>query len=374
MLPNPLAKRYAPSGMFWPGTLNILSTDEYCYSTGLKGGPEIVIVATVITCVSSALQFVAGLICLRALWVLRRKSRPRLANYLILHTSALEVANLIGLVTAIIGLQWFLGPIAFFNANLWKKRTCDPNHTEHLPPYPKDNIFWEEKQLYARIVTLGRISDIALGTGGLLSDAMLIWRCRQIWSFTLFPRPNLIIILPLLLLVGSIAPLGLSCMKGFFTESSRSSLAYFVITLALNIILTSLIVSRLWYCKLQLRETLGDGYGKHYDILSIVFVESAFMNAVCSILLLASSLWVVNPNISQTMGMMLDIWLGVTPAVQACSNYLIIYRGTKGWYGSWSSDATITNPSIAVFGSVFGSSTSGRMSEHDEYDDFPRDD
>lgn len=194
MLPNPLAKRYAPSGMFWPGTLNILSTDEYCYSTGLKGGPEIVIVATVITCVSSgtplpcsiliswcqseqsslALQFVAGLICLRALWVLRRKSRPRLANYLILHTSALEVANLIGLVTAIIGLQWFLGPIAFFNANLWKKRTCDPNHTEHLPPYPKDNIFWEEKQLYARIVTLGRISDIALGTGGLLSDAMLV--------------------------------------------------------------------------------------------------------------------------------------------------------------------------------------------------------
>lgn len=80
--------------------------------------------------------------------------------------------------------------------------------------------------------------------------------------------------------------------------------------------LTSLILARLWRCKVQLRKTLGDGYGKHYSILSTVFIESAFMNAVCSILLLASSSYGLVSPVRATMGLLLDVWISITPAIQ----------------------------------------------------------
>lgn len=103
------------------------------------------------------------------------------------------------------------------------------------------------------------------------------------------------------------------CVVDFFQDISSKT--YFAITLALNIILTSLIVLRLWQCKVQSRKVLGDGHGKHYNVLSIVFMESAFMNAVCSILLLASSLS-GRASQSPTMVLMFAVWAAITPAVQ----------------------------------------------------------
>ena len=143
-------------------------------------------------------------------------------------------------------------------------------------------------------------------------------------------------------------PLALACFTGltFYTDT----LVYFAITLVLNLTLTSLILLRLWQCKVQLRETLGNGYGKHYSVLSIVFIESASMNAICSVLLLISSVYGVVGPVGHPMGLLLNVWVAITPAVQvtsshsiihshsntyvfcfskACSNYLIIYRGTR---------------------------------------------
>lgn len=59
----------------------------------------------------------------------------------------------------------------------------------------------------------------------------------------------------------------------------------------------------------------GYGHGDHYSVLSIVFAESALMNAVCSILLLTSSICELG-SMSSTMGLMLDVWIAITPAVQ----------------------------------------------------------
>ncbi|KAK7680886.1 hypothetical protein QCA50_016196 [Cerrena zonata] len=337
-----LDKRYTPSSGLLP--LLFTSGHDYCFDTGRNDGREhkILIAATIVTCVSFVLQLIAGIICLRALWISRSKSQTKLTDYLIFHTLSMEVVNLIGLVTAALGFQLFFVPIK----DIWTKRECFLNDIG--PQYfVFDSMFRDIEQLYARLRILTVISNLAFGISGLLTDAMLIWRCQQIWKFTMFARPNLIIVFPLLLFVGSIVPLGMSCAVGI--HSNIFTFAYFVITLTLNIILTTLIVLRLWQCKLQLRKVLGNEHGKHYDILSVVFVESASMNAVCSILLLASSLYRTIPVESPIMGNLLDVWVGVTPAVQACSNCLIIYRGTKRLYGSWSNNVTITNLSTAVF-------------------------
>ncbi|KAK7679997.1 hypothetical protein QCA50_016943 [Cerrena zonata] len=337
-----LYKRYAPSNDFLPALLT--SVQGYCFDTGHDDGREqkILIAATIVTCVSFVLQLIAGMICLRALWISRSKSQTKLTNYLIFHTLSMEVVNIIGLVTAALVFRLFFFPIK----DIWAKRECFPNDSR-LQDFAFDSIFREAERLYARLSILTGISNFTFGISGLLTDAMLIWRCRQIWKFSMFARPNLIIVFPILLFVGSIGPLGWSCLTGI--QSDSSTIVYFVLTLTLNIILTTLIILRLWQCKLQLRNVLGNEHGKHYDILTVVFVESASMNAVCSILLLASSLHTTISVGSSIMGNLLDVWVGVTPAVQACSNCLIIYRGTKRSYGSWSNNVTITNPSTAIF-------------------------
>lgn len=97
---------------------------------------------------------------------------------------------------------------------------------------------------------------------------------------------------------------------------------YYAVTLTLNVLLTSLIVFRLWQSKVQLRTVMGDGYGKHYNLISTVFVESAFMNAVCSILLLASALC-GHVNLTP-MASTFPIWLAITPAVQVSSMFFIV--------------------------------------------------
>ena len=71
-----------------------------------------------------------------------------------------------------------------------------------------------------------------------------------------------------------------------------------------------------------------------------------------------------------------DVWVAITPAIQvilsvllslpghvlsesrmvffqACSNYLIIYQGSKNSYGSWSNNVTTANQSTAVFATSY---------------------
>lgn len=100
------------------------------------------------------------------------------------------------------------------------------------------------------------------------------------------------------------------CVFGLERSFSVAT-AYFSASLALNVSLTSLIVFRLLSCKLQAQKALGQGYGKHYTLISILFVESAFANAVCSIMLLASYI-----GMSVNIIMTFDVWIALTPAVQ----------------------------------------------------------
>ena len=110
-------------------------------------------------------------------------------------------------------------------------------------------------------------------------------------------------------------PLVLACFGGL--GSGISTLVYCTTTLALNIILTSLIVLRLWQCKVQLQNTLGVDHGKHYSVLSTVFIESACLNAVCSVLLLASSVDGIEMGTDSVMPLLFDVWAAITPAIQA---------------------------------------------------------
>lgn len=122
---------------------------------------------------------------------------------------------------------------------------------------------------------------------------------------------------------------------------------YFATSLALHVSLTMLIVGRLLKCKMQAQGILVDSYGKHHDLISVLFVESALMNAACSAVLLAIFPFGRVPRFNMTF----VVCFAVTPAVllslcslypnnllcfQACANYLIIYpRRIRGRRWAW---------------------------------------
>lgn len=110
-------------------------------------------------------------------------------------------------------------------------------------------------------------------------------------------------------------------------------------SLSLNILLTLMIVLRLAAYRQKGRYIFGQAYGEHYGSISTMFIESAALYTICSILLLAT--YATGHPINQ-------IWLGISPAVQVTptfilrsfrllngyhqeiSNYLIIYRVVQG--------------------------------------------
>lgn len=94
----------------------------------------------------------------------------------------------------------------------------------------------------------------------------------------------------------------------FYPEDFRpENYIYLSITLALNILLTSLIIGRLSYCKHKIRQLMEEAEVNHYTFVSMMFIESAAPNVLCSIAMIIS----VAANTSY-----FQIAYAVSPAVQ----------------------------------------------------------
>lgn len=126
--------------------------------------------------VCAVLQLIASIACVRALWISRRKSGSRLTNYLILHTFALWIVNLIGLVTAALAFQWLFGSTTqrIMDTESWSQRLCLPDSSEVLRVYAEDQILLETAGLLARFRKLALISNLAFAISGILTDTMLV--------------------------------------------------------------------------------------------------------------------------------------------------------------------------------------------------------
>ncbi|CAL1697332.1 unnamed protein product [Somion occarium] len=209
---------------------------------------------------------------------------------------------------------------------------------------------WDQFALPVNVLSLA-----AYIIGNVLADALLLWRCQVIWAASMGRRANYFMIFPGIMLLGSIAMAIMYAFEtasptaGFFSKRSINfALPYFAISLSLNIILTLMIVAVMLGRKRRGREIFGDTYGRHYTSVSTMFIESAAIYSIISILLLPT--YAVQHPINQ-------IWLGLSPSVQMIASYLIIYRVIQG--RAWSTDtfAKTNNPASSIaFSSSYGHS------------------
>lgn len=126
---------------------------------------------------------------------------------------------------------------------------------------------------------------------------------------------------------------------GFFSVLLRFSFVHFAFSMVLNAYLTSAIVWQLLMRKIETQTVLGPEHGKHYNILTVLFVESALMNVVCSVFLLISNIVMVTIHSTQMSPVwdgMFQFFLAITPAVQVryiSSVLLLDYSELTDFFG-----------------------------------------
>ncbi|KAJ3559467.1 hypothetical protein NM688_g338 [Phlebia brevispora] len=111
------------------------------------------------------------------------------------------------------------------------------------------------------------------------------------------------------------------------------------IVLHINILLTILIILRLYLYRRSVLSSLPPEHAKHYLSLATVLVESATLYSIFALLFLIT--YAVNNPTNQ-------VWLGVAQATQQISTYLIIFRLADG--RAWKSDTLQQTLTTVQFG------------------------
>ncbi|KAH7918948.1 hypothetical protein BV22DRAFT_887473 [Leucogyrophana mollusca] len=187
------------------------------------------------------------------------------------------------------------------------------------------------------------VSDVALVLANWCADLLLIWRCTVIYRDC---RPALkfcATAIPSLMFAGSLA---MGSMWLVQTSSPSTSfqnvqeginytVPYFGLSLAINVVVTSLIVARLLVTRHRLAKILGLSHGSHYTSIAALVIESASLYTAFSLLFLVP--FAVNNPVA-------NVFIQVMGEIQIIAPLLIIYRVLAG--KAWSDQTTARTSAI----------------------------
>ncbi|KAF5347288.1 hypothetical protein D9756_009938 [Leucocoprinus leucothites] len=169
---------------------------------------------------------------------------------------------------------------------------------------------------------------------GWLCDIINIWRSIVIYWGCRIPS-WLVNLVPSLLYLATIG-LGilslctdLPIIALVLTRTSLVPLVYFVISLSLNILITTLLALRLLVCRTRIAQVLGRAHGAQYTNLAAMIVESAAIHSFVAILVIIT-ISIDNATIPG------QVCLLLLPPLQDISSFLIVLRVAQG--KAWSRD------------------------------------
>lgn len=178
----------------------------------------------------------------------------------------------------------------------------------------------------------------------ILSDGLVVWRCMVIYRGCMVPM-WVVMLFPCLMYAASIV-MGIMWMLQVTTASPYFSLThinytvpYLSLSLALNIIITIVIVLRLLTYRHRISKVLGSGYGTQYTSVAAMIIESAALYSTFSVAVLA--LFAIGNPISAT-------FIEALTQVQIIAMLLIVFRVAqgKGWSQETFSRMMTSRPSV----------------------------
>ncbi|KAJ7493678.1 hypothetical protein FB451DRAFT_1122247 [Mycena latifolia] len=173
-----------------------------------------------------------------------------------------------------------------------------------------------------------------------LADGLVLWRFTMIWSYKYW-----LSVFPALMFLGSVASsiaLVVSVAKSentFWSEKSvQFGIAYWSLSISLNIILTLSIASRIWFVRHRIRKSLGSQHSSQYLSITAMLIESAALYATWGMVFLIC--YARNTPLQ-------NILLPPLGQVQGIAPLLILFRLAQG--RAWS-QSTITATSNQISG------------------------
>ncbi|KAG2068818.1 hypothetical protein BDR04DRAFT_1078945 [Suillus decipiens] len=185
---------------------------------------------------------------------------------------------------------------------------------------------------------LGNVCGFLIMT---LSDGLVVWRCKVIYKGCMVPMWA-IMLFPCLMFTASFA-MGIMWLLQVATDSPYFSInytiPYFSLSLALNIIITIVIVLRLLTYRYRISSALGSSYGTQYTSIAAMIVESAALYSAFSVAFLI--LFNLNNPIS-------EIFIEALTQVQITAMLLIVFRVAQGksWSQNTMSKVMTSRPSV----------------------------
>jgi len=221
----------------------------------------------------------------------------------------------------VVGTMYLIGSM-FIGCKIF----IDDRNIEGGPSQALVDIYWEP------IVVM---ADVSFPLQSWLTDGLIIFRCFVIYSYNYW-----VILFPSFLLVGSLG-LGIALNTelsrpgvGFWAKISKDlTLPWFSCSIALNIVVTFLIVFRLLWHRKMIISALGAQHANQYVSISAMLIESATLSATCSIIFL---ILYARGNAVST------VFQDLVSYCQISASLLIILRVAKGH--AWSGATTATRP------------------------------
>ncbi|RPD60192.1 hypothetical protein L226DRAFT_571168 [Lentinus tigrinus ALCF2SS1-7] len=158
--------------------------------------------------------------------------------------------------------------------------------------------------------------------GNFLADALLLWRTYVVWN-TIW-----VIIFPGLVFLGSTAMSFLTLYQASRPDASlwthttvQFSLPYFSISISLNILLTLLLVGRLYYMSARAKRAIGREHAATYSSIASMLIESAVPYAIAGLIFIIT--YARNSNVQ-------NLALPVLGQIMCISPEIIILRVAMG--------------------------------------------
>lgn len=183
------------------------------------------------------------------------------------------------------------------------------------------------------------------------SDGLLLYRTFMVWH-----RNWIIMALPIAMYMASTAMEIIAVFETikpgavFFTTVTQSfTLLWFALSISLNLFLTLLIAGKLIAARNSLRQVLGKAHSQVYTSITAIFVESAMLFSMSSIVVIGS--YSINSPFQ-------NVALAIHSCVMSISPIMIISRVARGH--AYSKEAvTAASSANMTFGSQNGKSSNG---------------
>lgn len=176
-------------------------------------------------------------------------------------------------------------------------------------------------------IPVDNMGNVAFVVANWLADGLMVWRWFVIYRTCKLPLA-VVMFLPISTLVTSfimgtlfLVQVSAPASSIWATNSINFTLPYFCISLALNIVSTIAIVSRLFYYRRRTANSLGSAHGTQYTTIASMLVESAAVYSASSLLFLVP--FIVGHPIQ-------NVFLGLLSPAQVIAPLMIILRVAQG--------------------------------------------